>query len=54
MLDEIRAMDWVPRSLRERIGKIQHAANEWTKRKGPSPSEAELAECAGHGAPRSG
>lgn len=47
MLDEIRAMDWVPRSLRERIGKIQHAANEWTKRKGRPPSEAELAEALG-------
>ena len=47
MLDEIRAMDWVPRSLRERIGKIQHAANEWTKRKGRPPSEAELAEVLG-------
>jgi len=47
MLDEIRAMDWVPRSLRERIGKIQHAANEWTKRRGRPPSEAELAESLG-------
>ncbi len=44
MLDEIRAMDWVPRSLRERIGKIQHAANEWTKRKGRPPTEVELAD----------
>lgn len=44
MLDEIRAMDWVPRSLRERIGKIQHAANEWTKRKGRPPTDEELAE----------
>ncbi|WP_342347136.1 FliA/WhiG family RNA polymerase sigma factor [uncultured Nitrospira sp.] len=47
MLDEIRAMDWVPRSLRERIGKIQHAANEWTKRKGRPPTEEELAESLG-------
>lgn len=47
MLDEIRAMDWVPRSLRERIGKIQHATNEWTKRKGHPPTEEELAESLG-------
>jgi RNA polymerase sigma factor FliA len=47
MLDEIRAMDWVPRSLRERIGKIQHAANELTKRKGRPPTEEELAESLG-------
>ncbi|MBA3611783.1 MAG: FliA/WhiG family RNA polymerase sigma factor [Nitrospirales bacterium] len=47
MLDEIRAMDWVPRSLRERIGKIQHATNEWTKRKGRPPTEEELAESLG-------
>ena len=44
MLDEMRAMDWVPRSVRERIGKIQHAANEFTKRQGRSPTEGELAE----------
>jgi RNA polymerase sigma factor for flagellar operon FliA len=40
-------MDWVPRSLRERISKIQHATNEWTKRKGHPPTEAELAESLG-------
>jgi RNA polymerase sigma factor FliA len=43
MLDEMRSMDWVPRSVRERIGRIQHAANEFTKRKGRTPSEQELA-----------
>ena len=43
MLDEMRAMDWVPRSVRERIGRIQHAANEFTKRKGRTPTESELA-----------
>ena len=43
MLDEIRAMDWVPRSMRERIGRIQHAAHEYTKRKGRPPTESELA-----------
>lgn len=43
MLDEMRAMDWVPRSVRERIGRIQHAANEFTKRKGRTPTEQELA-----------
>lgn len=47
MLDEIRAMDWIPRSLRERIGKIQHAVNEWTKRQGRPPTEEELAEAVG-------
>jgi RNA polymerase sigma factor for flagellar operon FliA len=43
MLDEIRAMDWVPRSIRKRIGKIQHAANEYTRRNCRPPTEAELA-----------
>jgi len=43
MLDEMRAMDWVPRSVRERMGRIQHAANEFTKRKGRTPTEQELA-----------
>ena len=36
MLDEIRAMDWVPRSIRKQIGQIQHATNEYTRRKWPS------------------
>jgi RNA polymerase sigma factor for flagellar operon FliA len=43
MLDEIRAMDWVPRSVRKRIGKIQHAANEYTRKNCRPPTEAELA-----------
>ncbi|UCE62868.1 MAG: FliA/WhiG family RNA polymerase sigma factor [Nitrospirota bacterium] len=43
MLDEIRAMDWVPRSIRKQIGKIQHATNEYTRRNGRPPTEAELA-----------
>lgn len=47
MLDEMRAMDWVPRSVRERIGRIQHAANEFTKRQGRTPTESELADALG-------
>ena len=43
MLDEIRAMDWVPRSVRRKIGKIQHATNEYTRRNGRLPTESELA-----------
>ena len=43
MLDEIRAMDWVPRSIRKQIGKIQQATNEYTCRNGRPPTEAELA-----------
>ena len=43
MLDEIRAMDWVPRSIRKRIGKIQQAANAYTQQKCRPPTEAELA-----------
>ncbi len=43
MLDEIRAMDWVPRSIRKRIGKIQQATNAYTQRKCRPPTEAELA-----------
>jgi len=47
MLDEIRAMDWVPRSMRERMGKIQRAVNDFTKEKGRSPTELELAAAVG-------
>lgn len=43
MLDELRAMDWVPRSVRMRIGKIQDAANEFTRQHGRPPTEGELA-----------
>ena len=44
MLDEMRAMDWVPRSIRKQIGKIQHAANEYTRRHCRPPTETELAD----------
>ena len=43
MLDEIRSMDWVPRSIRKKIGQIQHAANVYTRRHSRPPTERELA-----------
>ena len=43
MLDEIRSMDWVPRSIRKKIGQIQHAANVYTRRNCRPPTERELA-----------
>ena len=43
MLDEIRAMDWVPRSIRKRIRKIQQASTRYTQRHAQPPTESELA-----------
>ena len=44
MLDEIRAMDWFPRSIRKQVGQIQQAADEYTRRNGRPPTESELAD----------
>ncbi len=47
MLDEIRAMDWVPRSVRTRIEQISHVSAEFTKKAGRPPDQNELAEMLG-------
>ena len=43
MLDEIRAMDWVPRSIRKRIRRIQQGTTKYIQRNLQPPTEAELA-----------
>jgi RNA polymerase sigma factor FliA len=43
MLDEIRSMDWVPRSVRERIGLLQKTHQVLMKRHGRPPTDAEVA-----------
>jgi len=47
MLDEIRAMDWVPRSVRARIEKIQQASAEFVRTVGRPPTQDEVAELLG-------
>jgi len=47
MLDEIRAMDWVPRSIRARREQIRQAVNEYVQKNGTSPTTEELAEALG-------
>ncbi|WP_447972089.1 sigma-70 family RNA polymerase sigma factor [Nitrospira sp. Kam-Ns4a] len=44
MLDEIRAMDWVPRSVHERIATLQKCQHELLKRLGRPPTDEELAQ----------
>jgi RNA polymerase sigma factor for flagellar operon FliA len=43
IIDELRAMDWVPRSVRSRAREIERAMSELEGRLGRAPSDAELA-----------
>jgi RNA polymerase sigma factor for flagellar operon FliA len=43
MLDELRAQDWVPRSLKKKIGQIRKAHRELEKELGRQPNEEEIA-----------
>lgn len=44
MLDDLRASDWVPRSVREQADRIGKAHNELSARYGRAPEEDELAD----------
>ncbi len=44
MLDELRSHDWVPRSLKTKIGQIKKAHRELEQDLGRMPSEEEIAE----------
>ncbi|HET6464971.1 MAG TPA: FliA/WhiG family RNA polymerase sigma factor [Nitrospiria bacterium] len=43
MLDEIRSLDWVPRSVREKIGLLRKTLEQLEKRLGRFPTEEEIA-----------
>lgn len=43
ILDELRAMDWVPRSVRQAARKIEDAIRAASHRAGRAPTEAEIA-----------
>ncbi len=44
ILDELRAMDWVPRLVRHRSGKVETARQRFEKEHGRAPTDVELAE----------
>ncbi len=43
MLDEIRSMDWIPRSVHERIGLLQKTHTDLLKKHGRPPTDEEVA-----------
>lgn len=43
MLDEIRSLDWIPRSVREKVALFESTCGRLTKELGRPPSESELA-----------
>jgi len=47
MLDELRSLDWVPRSLKDKVGKIRKAHAKLEKDLGRMPEEEEVAESLG-------
>ena len=47
MLDELRRMDWVPRTVHEKARKIQQTMGELEQKLGHSPSEAQVAKAMG-------
>jgi RNA polymerase sigma factor for flagellar operon FliA len=47
MLDEIRAMDWVPRSVRARREQIRQFVDEYMQKNGVSPTTEEIAKALG-------
>src|SRR5690349_16439541 len=47
MLDELRRMDWVPRTVHEKARKIQQTMGELEQKLGRSPTEAQVARAMG-------
>ena len=47
MLDEIRSMDWIPRSVRDRITVLQRACDQLQKKMGRAPTEEEISASLG-------
>jgi RNA polymerase sigma factor for flagellar operon FliA len=47
MLDELRSLDWVPRSIRRKVHDLEHTCGELEKRLGRPATDEELAETLG-------
>jgi RNA polymerase sigma factor for flagellar operon FliA len=44
VFDELRRLDWVPRSIHDKARKVEKVMRELEQRKGKSPSDAEMAK----------
>ncbi len=44
MVDSLRELDWIPRSIRQKARKLERAIDALTQRLGRAPEDAELAE----------
>lgn len=44
MVDSLRELDWVPRSIRQKARKLEQAVDQITRKVGRSPEDAELAD----------
>jgi RNA polymerase sigma factor for flagellar operon FliA len=51
MLDELRRMDWVPRTIHEKARKIQDAMAQLEQKLGRTPTEAQVAKAMGLSVP---
>lgn len=47
MIDELRSMDWVPRSVRQKANQIERAINQLEKKNGRSAEDDEIASAMG-------
>jgi RNA polymerase sigma factor for flagellar operon FliA len=47
VFDELRRMDWVPRSIHDKAKKIEKTMQQLTQREGQVPSEAQMAKAMG-------
>lgn len=47
IIDELRSMDWIPRSTRAKSKEIEHAIAELVKTLGRFPTDEEVADCLG-------
>src|SRR5436305_12713694 len=44
VFDELRRLDWVPRSIHDKARKVEKVMRELEQRKGKAPSDAEMAK----------
>ena len=51
ILDELRSMDWLSRSARDRINQLERARNQFSALHGRAPSDLEAAKASGLDAP---
>ena len=52
ILDQLRSLDWVPRSVRQKSRQLEQAYSDADKRLGRQASDSEVARQPGHGARR--